>query len=152
MLYFGYIWELKMQLVISIYWLQALESYNILIISRYVLRVWFTYLVINWNIVLLHKCFRIKHTKLKCYTDRVPVIWPTATKLKSPPCLEKMSAVCCLLRLKAVRWALMVQHWSLLGLGFRLFIHSFVHSFIYKAHLKTTQGWPKCCTDQEAQI
>ncbi len=25
--------------------------------------------------------------------------------------------------------------------------------FIYKAHLKTTnKGWPKCCTDQEAQI
>ncbi len=23
---------------------------------------------------------------------------------------------------------------------------------IYKAHLKTAQGWPKCCTDQEAQI
>ncbi len=32
------------------------------------------------------------------------------------------------------------------------FQHWFINFFIYKAHLKTTQGWPKCCTDQSHRM
>ncbi len=34
---------------------------------------------------------------------------------------------------------------------FLLYFH-FSSLFIYEADLKTTQGWPKCCTDQDARI